>query len=354
MVLLLQNVPTIVLIGRYIVKTRTNKDNLCNVCKYTLASCEGREIVFGCGLGKDNIINCDAFKVDLIKRQQHPNILAEDYWGVKPYPPKESIVESAGEVKDIPKHWGTKTYFSNQSVARQVSCLIDEILPIEMVGVSFDSEGIVNWCSESARAMMESKHLPVIPFNELIKSLRDYYSGCAVTKVEAPKKVLLPYQQIKFVLFPEQRELILNMLRKRNIEVNVVIDKSYFFYIDGQSNLVADEYSAAGFEMFGKSKFTLVDYVRLLGILHVDETIPVPELSFKKCLHIKSGSYYWRLNADVIDATNSKPYKDVAVYTRNGKFFIRELSEFKERFIEETAPHFIMSKKGTNTKRKEV
>ncbi len=334
---------------------------------FTVDKCKAVGLVFGAGRGKDNITSCSTFRLDPHKKKNYPNILAGDSfdiepnlisptkgWNVRPYPPKESIVESAGEVKDIPKHWGTKTYFSNQSVARQVSCLIDEILPIEMVGVSFDSEGIVNWCSESARAMMESKDLPVIPFNELIKSLRDYYSGCAVTKVEAPKKVLLPYQQIKFVLFPEQRELILNMLRKRNIEVNVVIDKSYFFYIDGQSNLVADEYSAAGFEMFGKSKFTLVDYVRLLGILHVDETIPVPELSFKKCLHIKSGSYYWRLNADVIDATNSKPYKDVAVYTRNGKFFIRELSEFKERFIEETAPHFIMSKKGTNTKRKEV
>lgn len=51
--------------------------------------------------------------------------------------------------------------------------------------------------------------------------------------------------------------------------------------------------------------------------------------------HLKTGNIYNVLElGDVIDCTNSRDGTPVVVYYREGKFFVRETKEFKEKFNE--------------------
>lgn len=39
----------------------TNKVNLCESCKYEFATCKAKQIIFGTGLGNDNVAACDTY-----------------------------------------------------------------------------------------------------------------------------------------------------------------------------------------------------------------------------------------------------------------------------------------------------
>lgn len=36
--------------------------HLCKLCKFNLATCKSKDIYFGKGIGKDNVISCSTFK----------------------------------------------------------------------------------------------------------------------------------------------------------------------------------------------------------------------------------------------------------------------------------------------------
>jgi len=52
-------------------KTRSTKDNLCEICNNCIADCEqDKPIVFGDGKGLDNVIECDGFSQNM-RRPDH-------------------------------------------------------------------------------------------------------------------------------------------------------------------------------------------------------------------------------------------------------------------------------------------
>lgn len=54
------------------------------------------------------------------------------------------------------------------------------------------------------------------------------------------------------------------------------------------------------------------------------------EMSLVK--HKKTGNYYYKINNEVIDCTNSRDGTPAVVYYREGKLFVREKQEFEEKF----------------------
>lgn len=52
--------------------------------------------------------------------------------------------------------------------------------------------------------------------------------------------------------------------------------------------------------------------------------------------HLKTGNVYQVLElGNVIDCTNSRDGTPVVIYYRDGKFFVREAEEFKQKFNEQ-------------------
>jgi len=42
-------------------KIKNRQDNLCSYCEFCFADCSPSHILFGDGLGNDNVIECDVF-----------------------------------------------------------------------------------------------------------------------------------------------------------------------------------------------------------------------------------------------------------------------------------------------------
>ncbi len=40
------------------------KTNMCSICNYDFATCEAKNIIYGTGIGKDNIVACDKFAMN--------------------------------------------------------------------------------------------------------------------------------------------------------------------------------------------------------------------------------------------------------------------------------------------------
>ena len=50
-------------------------------------------------------------------------------------------------------------------------------------------------------------------------------------------------------------------------------------------------------------------------------------------IHLKSGNTYHVLDVGrIINATNAVDGQEMVLYTRNGKFYVREKKEFEEKF----------------------
>lgn len=60
------------------------------------------------------------------------------------------------------------------------------------------------------------------------------------------------------------------------------------------------------------------------------------DIKFHSAKHLKTGNIYQVLElGDVIDCTNSRDGTPVKIYYRDGKFFVREAEEFKQKFDEQ-------------------
>ena len=57
-----------------------------------------------------------------------------------------------------------------------------------------------------------------------------------------------------------------------------------------------------------------------------------PEFEVTSVRHKKTGNIYQRFNDVVIDCTNARDGQQMVLYYRDGKFFVRELQEFNEKF----------------------
>ena len=42
-------------------KTADSKENLCDTCGACFADCDATEVLFGDGVGDDNVVECDAY-----------------------------------------------------------------------------------------------------------------------------------------------------------------------------------------------------------------------------------------------------------------------------------------------------
>ena len=60
------------------------------------------------------------------------------------------------------------------------------------------------------------------------------------------------------------------------------------------------------------------------------------DIKFHSAEHLKTGNIYYVLElGDIIDCTNSRDGTHVKLYYRDGKFFVRETEEFKQKFAEQ-------------------
>ena len=61
------------------------------------------------------------------------------------------------------------------------------------------------------------------------------------------------------------------------------------------------------------------------------------DIKIHSAKHLKTGNIYQVLElGDVIDCTNSRDGTLVKVYYRDGKAFVREAEEFKQKFTEQS------------------
>lgn len=69
--------------------------------------------------------------------------------------------------------------------------------------------------------------------------------------------------------------------------------------------------------------------------IHKDEgRMPWLELPVLEVTHKKTGNKYMLVctNKPVLDCTNSRDGTEVVIYYRDGRLFVRESSEFEEKF----------------------
>lgn len=62
------------------------------------------------------------------------------------------------------------------------------------------------------------------------------------------------------------------------------------------------------------------------------------DVKWHSAKHLKTGNVYQVLElGNVIDCTNSRDGTPVVIYYRDGKFFVREAEEFKQKFNEQVS-----------------